>query len=455
MRRAGAAVFVLGLAFGSAHAQSAAGPAQSQPVPGAALEKLKLERLEQSSPAKLQLLKAGQSTLRDPAIREAFERDLARVPALEAMESLRVRQVLADSVQLASDPDLAASLELAGYSVDGLRRVASGNALEAGAQLEALEQRFGRDKLGRMTLGASTVMIVRPQPMFPDNFAPGILPTGPALAAALNGHRIDDMVWRRGLTYAAALSTSGSRPVIYCSGTVIARQWLLTAAHCLTDISPGKPPGPDTLRVYLPFQGGTEQVLTAAGQVNRDMKAVRVDQVTWIGEEIGVPYPASEQAIHDLSSQGADIALLRLNAQDVKALPNAIPDVRLAGRMGEGIHSLVGYGRTVGELPTGLSLLVGLREDPPYDVDNVLYYGKAEAVGNGGICSGDSGGGAFAGRVNGTQARLDMVGVISALSDSGGGTSTICLAGTQMLSSVVSARNRTYLCGKVPEACKQ
>jgi hypothetical protein len=286
--------------------------------------------------------------------------------------------------------------------------------------------------------------------MFPDNVLPGVV-----LDEALKGNHIEDMVWRSGLTYAGALSAAGPQPVIVCSGTIVARQWLVTAAHCLAEISPDKPPKPDSLRVYLPFQDGTEQVITVTGHFNRNMRAVRVDKIMWIGEEIKVPYPVSEQAISELSSQGIDIALLRLSSHDVSELPNPVAEVRLATQIREEAHSLVGYGLTDHQLPAGLSLLVGIRPTPPFNDENVLYYGQAQSIGNGGICRGDSGGGAFAGRINGTQARVAMIGVISALLDSGEGTANICFTGSQMLSSVVSARNRAYMCKHIPEACRE
>ncbi|WP_312315893.1 trypsin-like serine protease [Stenotrophomonas sp.] len=405
-----------------------------------------------SDPNEVSLRTAAQVLLRDPAVSKAFERDVGAMTPAELAESLKGRVLLSDLSALASDADLRKSLAEAGIEPRYLRKASSGGATEVRAMDAFVRLSLPQDTEGRVILPNENSMIVHPQPLFPDTLLPGSLPAPSDLLKITEGNDVKEFVWRQGMRYAGTVAVSGAVPTSVCSGTVIAGGWLLTAAHCLTAVDSQQLPMPHLMKVYLPFQGGSEVVLSPRGMMDRAMKSVGVVEVHWIGQELKLEYPASRNDSSILAGQGSDLALLKLNGADLAMLPHPIPNVRLAKSIPQGEYSIIGYGLTNQRHDGVLSLLVGVRSSAPTVDGDVLKYGDASSMGDAGFCHGDSGGGAFVNRIRGAEKDLLLVGVISALGE-GGASSAVCVVRSQYMSSVVSERNSRYICGLVPAAC--
>jgi hypothetical protein len=187
------------------------------------------------------------------------------------------------------------------------------------------------------------------------------------------------------------------------------------------------------------------------------MKRITVEATVWMGDDDkNIAFPGNKDGFNDVIKQGRDLAMLRLNQQQMDALPNLLGDVRLySGTPPDSATTVVGYGITDARNTTGLSLLAGFRGELPLGADNgsdVLEFGKPDSSAAG-VCGGDSGGGLFLGRIDGTQARPQLIGVISGLQADNSSSTEVCIASAQLHSSLLSQRNSKFVCDRAPAAC--
>ncbi|MEZ4298678.1 MAG: trypsin-like serine protease [Polyangiaceae bacterium] len=158
-----------------------------------------------------------------------------------------------------------------------------------------------------------------------------------------------------------------------CSGTAIGLRWVLTAAHCVSGVSPGQ----ITFNRYGSFVYGPVQVF---------------------------PYSVDQVHVHPSYVSGVfdhDVALVRLTA-DVNTTP--IPLTYAAPSVTNAV-TVVGFGLTASG-----ATYDGVRRSAANAVDvlytNVFdYYGSSGSEGN--ICQGDSGGATLR-VVNGVEAVLGV-----------------------------------------------
>jgi len=413
----------------------------------------------------LRLEKAKRFTLEAPAIHAATRRQLVQSEDRQLMEAaLRdqsahqpdaLNEKVQARLQLFHAALAAKSAELDSASPvgeDRLLQLARSSADPAG-ELRRLRFRFDPQGV-RVILPKPGVLIVNPEKNAPDTTLPGVLPPGfPGLPGK-------PPIWRRGLLYAALIGLPrNNRYELQCSGTVVSTYWLVTAAHCLRDATSGQRLSAQQLAVFLPFQGGSESVTGLQGYANRNLRRVAVEETAWVGEDSGDAFPKDDEGLTAMVNEGKDLALLRLRKADMDALPSPIEAVSLhKGAPSAPPVSMVGYGITTALGVSDLTLMVGVRDalpDGAAELSDLLTFGPAAAQKAGGICGGDSGGGLFAGRISGAPGALPrLIGVASALLASvQSGSAEVCVAHQQGLSSLLSERNRKFVCSRAPSVC--
>jgi Trypsin len=416
-----------------------------------ALKKLRLERTkERALTLKIEpRLKEKLLSTNNQELLQAALLDQSRSSRQSLTASLRARATLNEIAELSAKPDVRDSLLVLGINPEQIR-ISASLSPDPVKDVEALTKILGTTNDGRLRLGLGAVLITKPEPIFDDNLPPGNKGKNPPVGEA---------VWRSGLKFAALLGVSqGLKAVGLCSGTILSDKWVVTAAHCLLDGKNGGLIEKTKVSVFLPFQNGSESISSPNGFINKGMRRVKVDAITWIGETTNDGYPTTEQGFSQLILEGKDLALLTLNQADVSLLPFPIASVKLyAGKPKNPPVSAVGYGITDLAGVGDLALLVGVRNTLPSGIEDnsdLLTYGPNELSKSGGTCGGDSGGGLFTGRVDGQASQLLLIGVVSSLVGSSPATnSAVCLVSRQSHTSLLTPRNREFICSRVLAAC--
>lgn len=453
MRRRIIVLTVMTAACCGVAAQSQTMPKELDAASLKALSQLRLERL-QAAASNIAIdphLKQNVLASRDEALLQAVLRDRARLSAKNLEAAVSARAALFEVARLAvDDARVAATLNAYGVQPAQVRDDAL-NTPDPAKSKARLGQRLGISPGGKLILRTDGVLITKPEPIADDNLLPGQRSPGmPQL----------NPVWRSGLKFAALIGVrKGAGHTAVCSATLVGEpKWVVTAAHCLLDANKGVRFDLKALAVFLPFQGGADTVSGANGAASRNMRRVRVSSMAWIGDDTNDAFPSTEAGFFSLIAQGKDLALLQLDNTDLAAASAPVAEVRLfSGVPAIPPLSMVGYGVTDSAPDGNLALLVGVRQEPPFGIEEkepLLVYGPNRAVAGGGICGGDSGGGLFAGRMDGTVVQPRLVGVISALTgDTPASAAGVCLASQQNHTSLLVQRNREFVCRRVPAAC--
>lgn len=420
-----------------------------------ALRLLRLEKLERATDS-VQLNALTKDRLlgtRNVELLQATLRDNSKLSNNRQLDAaVRARLAMLEVSRLATaDAGVAESLRILGVDPDQLRITATNTPDPVGAK-NMLGRRLGVTAAGQLLVRDERVLITKPEPIADDRLPPGQFAPGAFLSPT-------PPVWRTGLRFAALIALRrGTTNTALCSGTVVDRSWVITAAHCLLDSSKGSKIELSTLVVFLPFQGGSETVAGSHGSVSRQMRRVRVSTASWIGDDTNDTFPTKLSGFAPFIQQGKDLAILQLDPSDLAALQSPIANVMLfSGVPAVPPVSMVGYGVTEQAPDGNLTLLVGLRQVPPSGLDRgeaLLVYGANKLSGEGGFCGGDSGGGLFAGRMDGTTSEPRLIGVISALTGNEAATSAdVCMVSQQNHTSLVVKRNRDFICKRVPKVC--
>lgn len=418
-----------------------------------ASQKLRIEKLKERA-LTLPVDETTKSKLllsNDKELLQAAIKDRSKLEGNSLARNLAARTSLIELADLAADQRVTKALLASGID-PGKVRIAAVSSRNPTEELANLSKRLGVGTGGRILVKGDDVLITNPERNFSDKLQPGVVGNDPQVPG-------DKGVWRSGLKFAVLIGMQdGTNIVGHCSGTFLPGNWVVTAAHCLVSRRNGGQVGAQNLHVYFPFQAGTDSVTSPSGFINRGMKRLKVEETVWLGQFFDQQFPASIDSFGSVIADGLDLALLRLNAAEVAALPNPIPRVKIySGDLVGSSVSALGYGVSNVADFGDLSLLVGVRTTLPEGAEelrNVLYYGKNQSDKAGGICGGDSGGGLFFGRIDGQGSDFRLIGVVSSLLGNGqNSASSFCLASTQSHTSLITNRNRQFVCNRVPVAC--
>jgi hypothetical protein len=271
--------------------------------------------------------------------------------------------------------------------------------------------------------------------------------------------RSTETVLRKSFSGVGTLVDISVKPYqIICSGTLIAKNWFLTATHCFLDKDKKTQIPLNRLGVFFPFLGGKDTLLRSDGKESKNMLHRPVSTTfAWFGGSQGIDFPTSEPEMYQQIQSGNDVALIALSVSSTQSSTQHAMIIPANAPISPPL-TLAGYGLSnASEVAGDLLLEIGVRKDlVQTDTGGVMLTGHSDAVlQNGGrICTGDSGGPVFRGNIDGTKvAAFELVAIASAVIERVGGTSNPCADGIQNFTRLDRDEVRAWLCANSGAGC--
>lgn len=312
-----------------------------------------------------------------------------------------------------------------------------------------------------------SVMSINPETPFSDSLKPGALPPGPLPGNANPStpgynpttRRRTSQVWRTGFSHVVALApSSGPRRKIFCAGTLVAPEWIVTATHCLFDMNSESLRGIGTFSAYLPFQNNGITLFSQDDEPSPDMAEMQLDLVRWLGEaDNKTQLPSNMNALRAEIDNGNDVALLRVAKSSIRqpAYPKAV-ELPKKTAVAPPV-TVVGYGLTNATRVGNSVMEVAVRKTQLHSGDYFLSTVASDAPGKNDarVCPFDSGGPVFEGELSGDPGQPHtLVGIVSGAAGRYDGSKTICYYGQQFITRLNRQKFLAWYCDVATGACK-
>ncbi|WP_318835110.1 trypsin-like serine protease [Burkholderia cepacia] len=307
-----------------------------------------------------------------------------------------------------------------------------------------MTQQYSIPALAALHLGGPEIQVICPNTGKDPKYVPPLVgkhdihPANSHVATPYEFSGFDDVV---------AISLDGK---YQCSGTLATRNWIITAAHCVTDEANNQKLAPDRLRFYKYGETGKDGFSTTALDGStvsiKGRKARGITQIFVSPRWAATPAKATPDAV-------ADQAILAVDydgapTEHIVSLTRKSPPVNTP-------ISIVGYGFTgsINDVP-GDNPQLGwnsLSESTRNPGSGGWIYLQPAGVGTN--CIGDSGGAIFSGHLNGAQNEThELVAIVSRMVYAGAfdgpaqqGSAANCV-GQASINSLITEESRQFLC---------